>query len=89
MPLLNGAEAATVLKRIMPHVPIILFTMYDFGEIIAKAVGVDVVLSKPQGTDQLAACLKRFLGNPSSASSDLSTETPSQLPPNPESPTPD
>src|ERR1700692_4378898 len=28
MPRMNGAAAASVLKRTMPHVPIILFTMY-------------------------------------------------------------
>jgi DNA-binding NarL/FixJ family response regulator len=59
--LLNGAEAASVLKQTMPRVPIILFTMYDFGETIAAAVGVDVVLSKPDGVHQLTAHLKRLL----------------------------
>src|ERR1700735_5751230 len=29
MPVVNGIEAARVLKRIMPHVPIILFTVYS------------------------------------------------------------
>jgi CheY-like chemotaxis protein len=61
MPLLKGAEAASVLKRMMPSVPIILFTMYDFGDAIAAAVGVDVVLSKPEGVDQSAIHLKRIL----------------------------
>ncbi|MGB2664231.1 MAG: response regulator [Candidatus Acidiferrum sp.] len=67
MPLLNGAEAASVLKRMMPSVPIILFTMYDFGDAIAKAVGVDIVLSKPEGVDQLATHLKSILKSTSGA----------------------
>ena len=49
MPDMNGAEAAPILKRMMPQVPIIIFTMFEFGDAIAKAVGVDVVLSKPDG----------------------------------------
>jgi DNA-binding NarL/FixJ family response regulator len=50
MPKMNGAEAASVLKRLMPNVPIIVFTMYS--ETIARlasAIGVDMVLSKPDG----------------------------------------
>jgi DNA-binding NarL/FixJ family response regulator len=34
MPRMNGAAAASVLKRTMPNVPIILFTMYD--EVMGK-----------------------------------------------------
>src|SRR3981081_2352096 len=36
MPRMNGAAAASVLKRTMPDVPIILFTMYD--ELMSKAL---------------------------------------------------
>ena len=61
MPDMNGAEAAPILKRMMPQVPIIIFTIFEFGDAIAKAVGVDVVLSKPDGGDQLEAHLKRLL----------------------------
>jgi DNA-binding NarL/FixJ family response regulator len=64
MPRLNGAEAASVLRRGMPHVPIVWFTMYadHFGEKLASAVGVDVVLSKPQGMSKLGEHLKILLG---------------------------
>jgi CheY-like chemotaxis protein len=62
MPGMNGAEAASVLKRMMPRIPIILFTMYEFGDAIAKAIGVNVVLSKPEGVHQLGAHLKEILG---------------------------
>ena len=63
MPRLNGAEAASVLKHSMPRVPIILFTMYadDFGEKLASAVGVQVVLSKPEGLSKLGEHLKALL----------------------------
>jgi DNA-binding NarL/FixJ family response regulator len=51
MPEMNGAEAASVLKKMMPHVPIIVFTMYseNIGRSLTSAIGVDMVLSKPDG----------------------------------------
>ena len=64
MPRLNGAEAANVLKRMMPDVPIILFTMYE--EVMVKsrasAVGVDVVLSKSDGMSQIMTHVQHLLG---------------------------
>src|SRR5271170_3909715 len=48
MPVMNGLEAARELKRILPRVPIILFTLH--GEILsdaqAKPFGVDRVIAK-------------------------------------------
>jgi DNA-binding NarL/FixJ family response regulator len=63
MPRLNGAEAAGVLKRAMPRVPIRLCTMFagEFGERLASAVGVNVVLSKPDGLTNLSRRLKTLL----------------------------
>jgi DNA-binding NarL/FixJ family response regulator len=51
MPEMNGAEAASVLKKLMPKVPIIVFTMYseNIGRSLTSAIGVDMVLSKPDG----------------------------------------
>jgi DNA-binding NarL/FixJ family response regulator len=75
MPRLNGAEAASILRQAMPKVPILLFTLYadDFGERLASAVGVNVVLSKPEGLSKLAKHLKALLNPkdepPTSASS--------------------
>ena len=65
MPRLNGAEAASILRHVMPKVPIVLFTMYadDFGAKLASAIGVDVVLSKPEGLSKLGRHL-RVLLNP-------------------------
>lgn len=54
MPKMNGAAAASILKKLHPHVPIILFTMYeDAIETLAPVFGVDVVLSKPAGLKRL------------------------------------
>jgi DNA-binding NarL/FixJ family response regulator len=48
MPVMNGLEAARELKRIMPSVPIILFTLYSDieNEILAADLLVDKVISK-------------------------------------------
>jgi DNA-binding NarL/FixJ family response regulator len=65
MPRLNGAEVASILKHAIPRVRIVLFTMYadDFGQKLATAIGVDVVLSKPEGLTKLGEYLK-VLMNP-------------------------
>lgn len=58
MPRMNGMEAASILSRIMPGVPIILLTIYgDFmGASLAAASGIKAVISKTDGLDKLAAC---------------------------------
>jgi two-component system, chemotaxis family, chemotaxis protein CheY len=63
MPRMNGAEAASVLKRLMPGVPIILFTMHDdsLGQSLARAVGVDKVLGKPDGITRLTESIAELL----------------------------
>jgi DNA-binding NarL/FixJ family response regulator len=64
MPEMNGAEAASVLKKMMPNVPIIVFTMYaeNMRSSLASAVGVDLVLSKPDGIKALGDALDNLLG---------------------------
>jgi DNA-binding NarL/FixJ family response regulator len=51
MPEINGAEVASILKNKMPEIRIILFTMYTdrIGKFLSSAIGVDAVLSKPDG----------------------------------------
>ena len=51
MPKMNGAEAASVLKMTAPEVRIILFTMYseNIGSYLTSAIGIDALLSKPDG----------------------------------------
>src|SRR6202011_4237015 len=46
MPRMNGAEAASILSKTMPTVPIILLTMYQnmMGPSLASAIGVKAVL---------------------------------------------
>lgn len=63
MPVMNGAEAAVILKRIMPQMKIILFTMHadNVGKALAAAVGVDLTLSKTDGLLKLEDHLKTLL----------------------------
>jgi DNA-binding NarL/FixJ family response regulator len=63
MPEMNGAEAASVLKKMMPNVPIIVFTMYseNIGRSLTSAIGVDMVLSKPDGMRALAEAIDGLL----------------------------
>jgi DNA-binding NarL/FixJ family response regulator len=48
MPIMNGLEAAPVLKRMLPSVPIILFTLYgdEYLEQVASSAGVTAIVSK-------------------------------------------
>jgi DNA-binding NarL/FixJ family response regulator len=62
MPKLNGAAAASILKRILPGVPIILFTMYEEAvDALAPAIGVDMVLGKASGFNSLVRRVQELL----------------------------
>jgi len=65
MPEMNGAEVASVLKHKMPGMRIILFTMYseNVGKSLTSAVGVDMVLSKPDGMMRMVESIKSLLQN--------------------------
>lgn len=63
MPVMNGAEAAVILKRSMPQVKIILFTMHadNVGKALGAAVGIDLTLSKSDGLLKLDEHVKALL----------------------------
>jgi DNA-binding NarL/FixJ family response regulator len=68
MPLMNGLEAATVLKNSMPGVPIVLLTLYaDQVRPQSSAFGVATILSKVDGLTPLLECLEKMLGPTGSA----------------------
>lgn len=48
MPVMNGLQAAPVLRRMLPKVPIILFTFYGDGRLQKEAVaaGITAIVSK-------------------------------------------
>src|ERR1700730_13238617 len=63
MPLMNGLEAANILKSSMPEVPIVLLTLYaDQMRPRSSAFGVATILSKVDGLTPLLECLEKMLG---------------------------
>jgi DNA-binding NarL/FixJ family response regulator len=62
MPVMTGAEAAVILKRAVPRMKIILFSMHtdDVPKSMA-AVGVDLALAKSDGITKLADHLHALL----------------------------
>jgi len=63
MPNQNGIEAASVLKRAVPGIRLILFTMKidGLGKSLASAIGIDFVLSKEESITKLAEHLKSLI----------------------------
>ena len=63
MPEMNGAEVASVLKKAMPDVKIIMFSMYseNIGRSLTSTIGVDMVLSKPDGMISLMKAVDEVL----------------------------
>ncbi len=63
MPVMNGLEETHVLKKIMPTVPVIIFTAHDdsFAEKEACAAGVSAVVPKSQAVAVLIWQVRRLL----------------------------
>jgi len=64
MPRMNGTEAASVIKDMLPQVPIVLFTLYGAAvgtNAPISAAGIDAVLSKPEGGWKLLECVRGLL----------------------------
>ena len=55
MPVMNGLDAARVLRRLVPNVPIILFSSYSeaFTEKEAQSAGISAVVAKSENTAAL------------------------------------
>jgi DNA-binding NarL/FixJ family response regulator len=55
MPSMNGVETASILKKTIPGVCVIMFTMYseNIPKSAISSMGVDVVLSKTDGIAHL------------------------------------
>lgn len=66
MPMLNGIEAASVLKRALPSSRVVLFTMKvdGLGKSLATAIGIDFVLSKEESIHKLADYVKSITSQP-------------------------
>lgn len=64
MPRMNGVEAASVIRPLMPDVPIVVLTMYGdaLGKSLSAAIGAKAVVPKAEGMTNLVECIKNLLG---------------------------
>ena len=60
MPMLNGIEAASVIRKLMPGVRLVLFSMKvdTLGKALTSAIGIDFVLSKEESINKLSDYLR-------------------------------
>jgi DNA-binding NarL/FixJ family response regulator len=67
MPVLNGLDAARVIRLTLPEVPILLLSMHDGKHIIADArrIGIEGYLSKSEASATLLAAVDAILRNQS------------------------
>ena len=65
MPRMNGVEAALAIKSMYPETRIVLFTFWENSVHtgMAKAAGVDLVLSKSAGTATLLESIRAILSD--------------------------
>ena len=70
MPKMNGVEAALAIKSMFPEIRIVLFTFWENSVHtgMAKAAGVDLVLSKAAGTATLLESIRTLLADNSATS---------------------
>jgi DNA-binding NarL/FixJ family response regulator len=64
MPLMNGVEASTILRRRFPTIPVVLITLYDVGQNVVSAAGISAVLSKQDGITGLPDVVHHLLNPP-------------------------
>ncbi len=64
MPVMNGLEAASAIKRAVSDVRVILFTLYGDPDVerTARSVGVDAVISK-ENLERLGETARRLAGS--------------------------
>lgn len=64
MPVMNGIDAARALKKLMPAVPIILFSEYSdaFSEEEAHSAGVSALVPKSKNVSALLGEVRRLCG---------------------------
>jgi DNA-binding NarL/FixJ family response regulator len=67
MPMMSGIEVASVLRKSLPRMAIILVTMHGekIGKALASAVGVDTVLAKQDGMTGLLEAVDKALASKS------------------------
>jgi DNA-binding NarL/FixJ family response regulator len=74
MPIMNGFDAAPLLRQLLPETRIILFTQQEGSEVerLARAAGIDAVVSKSQAASELVLKAQALLDSIPSAWKPLS-----------------
>ncbi len=64
MPIMNGIDAARALKKLMPAVPLIIFSEYSdaFSENEARVAGISALVSKSEHISVLLESVRRVWG---------------------------
>jgi NarL family two-component system response regulator LiaR len=65
MPVMNGLNAAPLIKKLLPDTPIILFTQEQASEVerLAHAAGIDAVVLKSQVASELVLKAQALLAS--------------------------
>lgn len=65
MPVMNGLDAAPLLRNMLPNARLILFTSHEGIEVerLARAAGVHAVVPKEQGMSKLVIQAQRLLAS--------------------------
>jgi DNA-binding NarL/FixJ family response regulator len=65
MPVMNGIEAARILKGLMPTVPLIMFSEYGeaFSESQARSAGISALVSKSAHVSMLVERVRLLCGS--------------------------
>ena len=84
MPVLNGVEAAAVLRGMMPRTKLVLFSMHfdNIPKSLSTVIGVDLTLSKSDGITKLGDHLKALLA-PADAVDEIPNPEPEAPPSSP------
>ena len=63
MPVMNGLEAARILKRLMPSVPLLMFTSFHTSNLEHEAMeaGISKVIVKSDAMGNLITSIRSFL----------------------------
>jgi NarL family two-component system response regulator LiaR len=63
MPIMNGFQAARVLHRLLPKVPLLMFTSFGGSEIEHEALasGITAVKSKSENIESLCGSIQELL----------------------------
>ena len=65
MPVMNGLDAARAIKRVLPEVPVIMFSNYSdkFSEEEARSAGISAMVSKTESVSVLVTKARLLINN--------------------------